>query len=226
MQNWFDANPGAGSQLNTFNQQLVPHFNNISENDYTPTDISDAGDVAYSLENYFSQTGNPTLDWCVQSTILANVPSPGSASSVLFTEPTSTVLDDTYNQEQSYGYNMTYDQLAAKANIPNLSTWNTSNPLYWLCSNYCSSFLKTLSNGFFLAGGYMQTHDAYEKSLACQDLGEASNWAFGAAVSFLGLAGDLAYHGALGAAAAAVAVAAVLFGAGILAQEVMGLEGC
>ncbi len=170
MQSWFEANTGGGSQFNTYNQQLVPHFNNIYNKTYTPTDISDAGDVAGALADYFSQTGNPTLDWCAQSSILANVPSPGSASSVLFTEPTSTDVGDVYNQAQSYGYDITYDQLAALASIPNLSTWPTNNPFYPLCTNYCSSYLTQLSKGFFLAGGYLQTHDSFEKSLSCQDL--------------------------------------------------------
>jgi hypothetical protein len=187
---WFNANPGAGSQFNAYNQELVPYFNNINNDGYTGSDLGGAGDVAYSLGNYFNQTGSPTLDWCMQQCALANVPSPGSASSVLFTEPTSTVVEDTYSQAQNYGYNISYNQLAGVANVPNLSTWNTSNWFYPLCSYLCSSYLHTQADGLFYAEAYSDGGSLYAKQNACTSLGEAYGAIRAAAAAIAGLALD------------------------------------
>lgn len=146
--NWCQANPDAQTWFDSWNQGMVTPFNRLNNGTYSPTDLNNLGAAANSAYNYFCSTGSPTLDWCCTQCVLANVPSPGTASAVLFTNLNSDQQTALYQQSQSYGYNATFGQISRAAYVPNITTWNTSNYFYPLTSTAPSSFLSDAGGGF------------------------------------------------------------------------------
>jgi hypothetical protein len=136
--NWFSANSGAGSFYDSCNKAMVSPFNNVNNGTYSPDDLDSIAGQGNLMANYSAQTGSPTLDACTQSCVMKNVPSPGSASQVLFTNPGSASLNNLYSKGQGYGYNATYGQVEGWCYVPNISTWNSSNYIYPLCANTSS----------------------------------------------------------------------------------------
>lgn len=156
--NWFNANPASGSAFDQWNVTMVPYFNNINNYTWSPSDFSGMANSCWSIGNYFSQTGTPTLDSCTQCCVLANVPSPGSASQVLFTNPTRDNISSAYTRAQSYGYSGTCAQFGTGCSAPNITTWDSSNGYYSLCSNTSSSYFNTAGGGFQNAASAYQSY--------------------------------------------------------------------
>lgn len=137
--NWFQSNGGAYSYYDGCNTSMVSSFNRMNVGTWSPDDITVIANIANQMANYSYGSGNPTLDACTHMCAMKNVPSPGSASAVLFTNPSSSEINGRYSESQNYGYNATYDQIAGDIYVPSISTWNASNYFYPLCTEAAST---------------------------------------------------------------------------------------
>ena len=217
---WFNTNSGAKSQLDSINSDLVTPFNSANNGDLSY--LGRAGETVKSLADYFTtQEANPALDTCSEDCVLANVPSPGSASSVLFTNPTTNQIATGYETVQGYGYNASSHQYGSAVTIPDISTWNTSNYFYPLCTYAPSYFLNKAEAGFAYAGLYQSTGNATYAETACSDLAGSVHQMASIAFNALAAAVILAAAGAEAAAVAAFALAAA---AAVLAMFAMLLQ--
>ena len=217
---WADNNLNEQSWLDNQNITVAPHFNSINNGTFTADDIGAIRGAAYNMQGFAYNTGNPTFDACCQACVLYNVPSPGSASSVLFTNPTLDDVQWIYNQAQSrgYGYNWTVGQLDGALTVPNISTWDSSNPFYTLCTETCSSVFGN-AVPHFLAASEAVRHDTLLSASDCSGLSAfagvatATGVMFGIAARLQAGIGDLEGAGILAAAALiadALALAATL----------------
>jgi len=184
MQTWADNNLSQQSWLDNQNLMVAPAFNNFNSGLCQSSDIQTIYNVCYNMYQFAQSTGSPTFDSCCQTCVLYNVPSPGSASSVLFTNPTLNNAQWIYNQAQNrgYGYDWSVGELENGLTVPNISTWNSSNPIWPLCT-------ETLSRVYSspLGALYRAAHYGFLTESECSVLNSFSNIA-----AFVGLALGLA----------------------------------
>ncbi|MDE3178136.1 MAG: hypothetical protein KGM47_00640, partial [Acidobacteriota bacterium] len=114
---------------------------NMGPGFWDSSDLRSLSGVANDLGYFFYSTGSPSFDSSHMSTTLINVPSPGTAASVLFQQPQQAQVQGAYNAAINYGLNVTWGGwteisavtgVAQAGYINGLPNWSSSNPLYQL----------------------------------------------------------------------------------------------
>ncbi len=227
--NWLAAQNPTTTQnsLDYWNGQLVPAFNDL----YSPSpvcancDVETMGDVLNGMVPFYSQTGSPSLDQCVQTCTLINVPPPGSASQVLFQNPTSGPLTGAYNQALGYGYQITQDQVNQRATVPNISTWGSSNWIYPFTTQPMSTLCTNTANAAYAAVTYLAARKTLPPSVCNGLLAGAKGLAF-ASVAFLGVTVICLGAGNALCAALAYRAAVASITVGAIAVTARAIGGC